>query len=317
MAPKDILVVGELNVDLIMSGIPSVPKIGTEVIASEMTLTLGSSSAIMASNVAALGAGTSFCGKLGDDFFGDHILRWLQGSGVDTTWITRSPGHKTGATVVMNYDQDRANVTFCGAMEALGIDDIPWDNLHEFRHLHLSNFFIQPKLKNDIVAIFKKAKSCGVTTSLDLQWDPAGKWEFDYQACLPYVDVFLPNEAELLALTRSSDITHGLEHIMPYANTIALKLGEKGSVGISEGERVEAAAYKTGVFADAVGAGDSFNAGFIHSYLKGASLSDCLKYGNLAGALSTTAAGGTEAFADKDTLEERMQAILKNGSKQQ
>lgn len=315
MAAKDILVVGELNVDLIMSGMLSVPEIGKEILASDMALTLGSSSAIMASNIAALGVSTSFCGKLGSDYFGDYILGKFQGRGVDTTWITRSPDHKTGATVVMNYDQDRANVTFCGAMEALGLDDIPWGNLHEFRHLHLSNFFIQKKLRSDIVELFKKAKSCGVTTSLDLQWDPAGTWEFDYQACLPYVDIFLPNEAELLALTSSRNIEEALKQIMPHANIIALKLGEKGSVCISGDQRTEVPAFQTAQFVDAIGAGDSFNAGFIHHYLNGATLADCLKYGNLAGALNTTAAGGTGAFADKATLEARMQAMLKNGSK--
>lgn len=315
MTTKDILVIGELNVDLIMDGMAAIPKIGTEIIADQMTLTLGSSSAIMAANIAALGVFTSFCGKLGDDYFGDFILQSLKDKHVDTSGIIKSTSDQTGVTVVMNFGQERANVTFCGAMEHLNIDDIPWSNVREFRHLHLSNLFIQKGLKDSIVELFKKAKSCGVTTSFDSQWDPADKWEFDYRSALPYIDIFMPNEAELLAITGSTSIEQGLTTIKPYTNTIALKVGERGSIGISGDERVEVGAFKTKQFVDAIGAGDSFNAGFICNYLKGASLTDCLKYGNLVGALSTTAAGGTGAFADKATIKEKIEGLLKNGSK--
>ena len=55
-------------------------------------------------------------------------------------------------------------------------------------------------------------------------------------------------------------------------------------------------------FVDAIGAGDSFNAGFISSFLQGKSLRDCLKFGNLAGAVNTTAPGGTAAFSDRSSF---------------
>src|SRR5690606_31091075 len=118
MPTKELLVIGELNVDLILNQIEGFPKIGTEILANKMNLTLGSSSAIMAANASAIGVGTSFCGLIGSDDFGSFILKSLQTKGVGTEFIQKTTELQSGITVVMNYGQDRANVTYCGAMEA-------------------------------------------------------------------------------------------------------------------------------------------------------------------------------------------------------
>ncbi|WP_335966553.1 carbohydrate kinase family protein [Galbibacter sp. PAP.153] len=304
MPNKDLLVVGELNVDLILNKIEGFPKIGTEIIAENMNVTLGSSSAIMAANASAIGINTSFCGIIGKDDFGDFILNALQKKHVNTVFINRTGKQKSGITVVMNYGQDRANITYCGAMEMLQIQDIPWDDLHQFKHFHLSNFFIQKGIRKDITAIFKKAKACGLSTSLDLQWDPENKWDFNYKECLPHVDVFMPNEAELLALTKTTTVNNGIEEIMPYANTIVIKMGDKGSMAFHNGETYQALPYANPNYVDSIGAGDSFNAGFIKKYIEKQPIETCLKFGNLTGALNTTAAGGTTAFSDKKNVIE-------------
>ena len=310
MKPNRILVVGELNVDLILNQIQGFPQIGTEIVAEAMDFTLGSSSAILASNISSLGIATSFCGMIGKDDFGDFILQQLQDKKVDTSYIQRAADQKTGITVVMNYDQDRANVTYCGAMDSLTIDEIPWDSLSEFRHLHLSNYFLQKGIKNDITGIFRKAREAGLTTSLDLQWDPQNLWDFDYKACLPHVDVFLPNEQELLALTRESDIEGALRVLKPYTHTIALKMGEKGAMLISGDEKILQKPFLNRNFQDAIGAGDSFNAGFLQKFMEGAAPADCLRNASLMGSLSTTRAGGTAAFTGRQEIDEQIQKIL-------
>ena len=310
MNPKKLLVVGELNVDLILNNIQGFPKLGTEIVAGQMNFTLGSSSAIMASNISALGVDTSFCGMVGTDDFGDFILQQLRQKNVDTRFIRKTADQKTGITVVMNYEQDRANVTYCGAMDFLTIREIPWDHLKEYGHFHLSNFFLQKGIKNQITDIFRKAKAAGLTTSLDLQWDPENKWDFDYQSCLPYVDVFLPNEQELLALTRCTSMEAGLEELKPYNNIIALKMGDKGGMVISGAERIHKKPFLNRVFADAIGAGDSFNAGFLQKFLSGAALEECLVNANLVGSLSTTEPGGTGAFTSPETIALKKQQIL-------
>ncbi|MFD2036249.1 carbohydrate kinase family protein [Belliella marina] len=300
MEKKKLLVVGELNVDLILNDIQGFPKIGEEIVANKMNLTLGSSSAIFASNISTLGVDTAFCGMVGEDYFGGFIESKLQEKGVDCTYLRRLKEKQSGVTVVMNYDQDRANVTYCGAMEELGIQDIPWDHIGQFGHLHFSNLFLQNKIRKDIVALFEKAKSKGLTTSLDLQTDPDGVFDFDYRACLPFVDIFLPNKSELLGITKADTIDDAMEIIKPFANSVVVKMGEQGSILYNGQGKTVAQGYLHDSFVDAIGAGDSFNAGFISKFLSGEKLEACLNFGNLIGAINTTAAGGTGAFDSRE-----------------
>lgn len=310
MNTKKLLVVGELNVDLILNSINGFPKVGTEIVADVMDFTLGSSSAIMASNISTMGVDTSFCGMIGEDQFGNYILEQLLKKNVATGFIKKTPLYKSGVTVVMNYDQDRANVTYCGAMNALEFNDIPWEQIVKFDHLHLSSYFLQEGIKDDITRIFQKAKEAGLTTSLDLQYDPKETWDFNYKQCLPFVDVFLPNEAEIYAITGKNDIEDAIAEIKPFANAIALKLGKKGSRLIVEYRDISAPPFLNEEYKDAIGAGDSFNAGFIQKYLEGADLEECLKNGNLMGSLNTTCAGGTTAFTSKEDIKNKTQGIL-------
>ncbi|MCE6988096.1 carbohydrate kinase family protein [Dyadobacter sp. CY323] len=306
MVTPKLLVVGELNVDLIINKIQAFPQVGKETIADEMDMCLGSSSAIMAANSAAMGVDTSFCGVVGKDYFGDFILRELERKSVSCGHVKRLNGEKTGCTLILNYGQDRANVTYQGAMNALTLSDIPFENNAGYRHLHVSSVFLQKGLQNDIVQIFENARAAGMTTSLDLQWDPTEQWAFDYARCLPYVDVFMPNESELRALTRTDTISSGIEKIRPYMNTIALKMGRNGSLGICGEQQIAVPAFDGPHFVDAIGAGDSFNAGFIRKYMAGASLEECLREGNLMGSLNTTAAGGTGAFCSHHKISENI-----------
>lgn len=312
MSNKKILVVGELNIDLILNNIKGFPEIGSEKVAGNMDFTLGSSSAILASNISALGVQVSFCGLLGKDNFGYFILNELQTKNIDTCFVQFSEKHKTGITVVMNYDQDRANVTYCGAMNALNMEHIPWEQITEFDHLHFSNYFLQPGMQPYIVELFKKAKEAGLSTSLDLQVDPDDKWDFDYKTCLPFVDIFLPNEKELLSLSQKNNLESAIGEIKPYANILAIKLGDKGGRVLQGEKDIAIKPYLNKTYKDAIGAGDSFNAGFLKKFLQGASLQECLDYANLTGSLSTTAAGGTGGFVNTNEIDSRINKIRNN-----
>lgn len=300
---------GELNIDLILNDIRGMPVVGTEIMAGDMNITLGSSSAIFAANIATLGINTSFCGMLGKDSFGKFILEELKRKHVNTDHITESVDDKTGLTVVMNYSQDRAMVTYGGAMESFSLAHIPED-LSSFGHLHVSSYFLHKALKADIPALFKKAKEDGLTTSLDLQWDPENEWRFPFEECLPYVDVFLPNETELLLLTKLSSIEDAAFKLASFANLIVIKRGTKGSLAYDKGNFMASPPMLHSNFVDAIGAGDSFNAGFISTYLKGKPLEECLRFANLCGAINTTAAGGTAAFADIVLFKEKARSLF-------
>jgi sugar/nucleoside kinase (ribokinase family) len=298
----DVLVVGELNVDLILNDIASLPQVGKEIIAGNMTLTLGSSSAIFASNISTLGVKTAFAGMIGIDSFGELVLKSLEKKSVNTDYIIRSNKDKTGITIVLNYDEDRAMVTHPGAMEIFSDKDVTDEMLQQAGHLHVSSVFLQKELKKNIVKLFRRAKKLGLTTSLDVQWDPDEKWDLDFNELLPLVDIFMPNKKEMEAITGYENINGALEAIKNYTNIVAVKMGNKGSLGFKNGKKIEVPPFLNTQVVDAIGAGDSFNAGFISQFIKNKNLESCLKFGNLMGAINTTANGGTGAFKDFETI---------------
>ncbi len=300
----DVIVVGELNVDLILNQLDSFPEIGKEKLADEMTFTLGSSSAIFASNLSSLGSNVAFIGKIGNDIFGQFCKDELERKGVDTSMILIEDKIKTGATLVLNFEDDRANVTYQGAMKYLSVDDIADEMLAKGKHLHFSSYFLQTGFRNDLHILFDKAKKAGLTTSLDIQWDPAEKWNFDYKRILPSIDVFLPNEKELLGLTRQNSIESAISAIKEYGNIIVVKRGKHGSLLCHENILIPCRAFANEKIVDAIGAGDSFNAGFIFRYMQEQNPLECQKFANLIGAISTTKAGGTTAFVNyQETME--------------
>ena len=304
MKAFDIIALGELNVDLILNQIEGEPEIGKEKFAKQMTLTLGSSTAIFAANAAALGAKVAFCGMIGDDSFGDLVESSLQAKGVDTRYLIRQNKYATGATICMSYDEDRANLTYQGAMDYMSLDDINPEVFKQTKHIHISSIYMQSGVKRDLMKILELCKANGVTTSLDSQWDPAEKWDLDWKKVLPLVTVFMPNETELKFLTRSETLEEAIEKIRPYTNAAVIKCGSKGSILVRKGQpdrKQEALLNKNVV--DCIGAGDSFNSGFLTRFAAGDDLARCQEYGNMTGAVNTTAAGGTTAFTNREEVE--------------
>jgi sugar/nucleoside kinase (ribokinase family) len=298
----DVIVIGELNVDIILNEIESFPVIGKEIIANTMSVTLGSSSAIFASNLSSLGSHVAFIGKVGEDNFAQVVLTALKRKNVDTSHIMKSTSLSTGATIVLNYDQDRANVTYPGAMNDLRLKDIDFGFLSIARHMHFSSCFIQPGIRNDLTTLFRQAKELGLTTSLDTQWDPEEKWDLPLEKLLPYVDVFLPNIQEFKFLTGSKTIEEGIRKLQHCAHFIVIKNGSDGAMAWNGKDLVSQAAFKNDYVVDCIGAGDSFNAGFIKDFINKKPLNKCLETGALIGAINTTSAGGTGAFENPDMI---------------
>lgn len=304
MKEFDIIALGELNVDLILNQIESEPEIGKEKFAKQMTLTLGSSTAIFAANAAALGAKVAFCGMIGNDSFGDLVETSLQKKGVDTRFLIRQDQYATGATICMSYDEDRANLTYQGAMDYMTLGDINPRVFTETKHIHISSIFMQSGVKRDLMKILRLCKENGVTTSLDTQWDPVEKWDLDYERVLPMLTVFMPNETELKYLTHTDTLEAAVEKIRPFVNAAVIKCGSRGSLLMRKGQpdRMQAALLNKHVV-DCIGAGDSFNSGFITRLAAGDPLDKCQQYGNMTGAVNTTAAGGTTAFTSREDVE--------------
>ena len=301
---RDVIVIGELNVDIILNEIESLPVVGKEIIANTMSVTLGSSSAIFASNLSALGPRVTFIGKIGKDNFAEVVLTSLEMKNVDTSQIIKSTSLNTGATIVLVYDQDRANITYPGAMNDLCLGDINFDILKEARHMHFSSCFLQPGIRNDLTELFKRSKELGLTTSFDAQWDPEEKWDLPLEKLLPWVDVFLPNMQEFKFLSRSNTVEEGIKKLKDFANYIIIKNGSEGAIAWDGKSLIYQDVFKNDEVVDTVGAGDSFNAGFVMEFIKKQPLEKCLEIAALTGAVNTTRAGGTGAFENLDMVRE-------------
>jgi len=145
-------------------------------------------------------------------------------------------------------------------------------------------------------------KEKGLTTSLDIQWDPNEKWDFNYKEVLPFVDVFLPNEQEALLLTNESILENAINKLVQHSKYVVVKLGSKGSITATKDKRNFIKSFLNDKVVDAIGAGDSFNAGFIFKFINGCDIDECQIFGNLTGAINTTAAGGTTAFENYEQI---------------
>jgi sugar/nucleoside kinase (ribokinase family) len=298
MPTFEVTIAGEVNLDLILYGVPEELPRERELLADRMKLTLGGSSAILAHNLAALGSRVGFQSCIGDDDFGEIALQTLQQGGVDISRVRRMQGAVgTGITVVLQRAQWRNMVTYSGTIAELAWDELDLDYLKNSRHFHLSSFYLQRRLRERIPELFRRMKEAGLTTSLDTNDDPDDGWEGGLDAALRYVDIFLPNEREVQKAAGLADLEAAIRKLSAMVPLLVVKLGREGALAQRGSERFMSSAI-TVESVDPVGAGDSFDAGFLHEYLRGGDLPACLAAGNLAGAFSTTRPGGVEAFRD-------------------
>lgn len=300
ISDQRIAVIGELNVDLIATGLSTPPTLGQEILAMGLQLTLGSASAIFACGAAKLGHEITFLSCVGQDDFGRFCLDALRAAGVSTKQVIEDASLKTGVTISLSTPSDRALVTFLGAISEFGIEQVPLAALAGHSHLHLTSYFLQHRLRPSFSQIMSEAKRQGLTISFDPNSDPSSEWKESIWEVLNQTDVLFLNESEALQLTRLNEVNDALRFLGGKLPCVVIKLGPRGAVAVRHDEVVFAHGFKLEVF-DTTGAGDSFAAGFMHGFLKGQNLDICLKFGNACGALSTLKAGGT---TNQPTLEQ-------------
>lgn len=293
--PFDLIVAGELNPDLILHG-EVTPEFGqVEKWVAGLALTIGSSSAIFACGAARLGLRVAFIGKVGQDEFGRFMLRNLETYGIDVSAVIQDPHLHTGLSVILaRPDGDRAILTYPGAIPALRLADIPAEFLARGRHLHLASYFLQEALRPDVPALFALAHRAGLTVSLDTNYDPSERWDGGLAEALAQADIFLPNAAECCAIAGSAELPVAVDRLAQRLPLLVVKLGAAGALARRGTEEVTAPSIPVSVV-DTVGAGDTFDAGFIYGYLAGWPLARALRLACVCGALSTRAAGGTAA----------------------
>jgi sugar/nucleoside kinase (ribokinase family) len=297
MSRFDVTIAGEINLDLILYDLPRELPLEQELLATGLEITLGSSSAITAHNLAALGAKVGFITRVGTDQLGSIALDRLRAISVDLSRITYSSGAKTGLTVMLTHNGPRHILTYPGCMAEMAFEHLDLDYLKSSRHFHLSSYFLHRALLPRTVELLSQLNSAGLSISMDTNDDPSGRWDDGIDNALDFVDVLMPNERETCKLARTEDFNDAVERLRKRVPLLVVKRGEQGAAAFTETDQVFVEAISVAVV-DPVGAGDTFNSGFLHKWTQGKPLAECLAYGNLAAACSTTKPGGTEAFRD-------------------
>jgi sugar/nucleoside kinase (ribokinase family) len=304
----DVAVVGETNPDFILHGLPHELPDERELLASGCELMLGSSSAIFAHNLSVLGTKVTFSSRVGKDLFGDLCLQALYNAGVDVRHVVRAEESRTGVTVILPGPHARRILTYPGAMFEMGLADLDLDFIARAKHFHLSSVFLHRKLFPDVPELFCQMKRQGLTTSLDTNDDPDDRWLSVVDNILPYVDILFCTEDELRKLAKAEDDERLISSRVPI---LVVKRGSRGASVFAEGRRLDRPALSVELV-DAVGAGDTFDAGFLHQWLRKEPLETCLAFGNFAGGLSVTRPGGTAAFCDADYRQDFLQRYWGN-----
>ena len=303
-----VVVVGDANPDLVLTG-DVVPRFGqAEQLLDTAALVLGGSAAIVACGLARLGVATALVAVVGDDSLGAMTRSLLATAGVDTRWLRTDPTTPTGISVILSNDS-RAILTHPGTIATTAASALPAvDELAGVRHVHSASMFLQPLLAPELPRYLADLRARGVTTSCDTNWDPAESWDLA-RAVIASSDVFLPNTAELRAITGIDDPDLAVRRFTDAGVTVALKNGADGGIGWTpDGRRVALPGLAVDVV-DTTGAGDTFDAGFLSGWVEGLDLQACLARGVAAGSLSTRGLGGTATQPTRDELDAALTAL--------
>ena len=298
----DITLVGDTNLDVLMYGLPEELPCERELLASEMAIRVGGSGAITAHNLAALGNGVGFITTVPGDEFGQLCQMELRTVGVDLSRCVQMPEARTGVTVHLQHSEQRHMFTYAGATFQLGFDHLDLGYLTDARHFHMSSYYLQRALTSRIPELFAELKSAGLTVSLDPNDDPAQTWDRTILDSLPFVDVLMPNEREACLIAGEQNLRQAVATLRSMVPLVVIKRSAKGASAYSRDNEWHALAESVQIV-DAVGAGDSFNSGFLHGWTRGWEIQRALAFGNRCGAMSTSMSGGTSAFRDRASLK--------------
>lgn len=293
----DAFVVADLCVDLLFTGTVR-PKYGqAEQLIDDYTIDLGGSAAIFAAQFAKLGGKIGLLAKVAEDLFGNMLKDKLKSLGISTAYISTDPSRKTSVGIGLFDGKDRAMLTYTGTMLATQPEDIHKNYLNLTSHWHIASYYLLTQLRSFWSEFIPQLKKQGISLSLDTNWDPEEDWQ-QVQEILPFVDVFLPNEAEAKHISGKNDLLESGKYLAQYCGLVVVKCGADGAIVFRNDEiqsfAIPAELTENLQIADTTGAGDNFDAGFLRNWLLGKSLEECIHLGIRCGTASLKAIGGIE-----------------------
>ena len=301
------LSLGIYVVDVLGRPIDQFPEKGKLALFDELEIHAGGCANNTAIALARLGIPAGAMGKIGTDVFGNLLLQTLTDNGVNTVGMQQDANASTSFTfVAIASDGERTFYHYIGANGELCEADLDWELIKTVKILHIAGALVMPSFDGAPMAnVLRKAKTLGITTSLDTAYDATGKWMETLEPCLPYIDIFMPSIVEAQYLTGLSEYREITQFLRNNYNiyTIAIKMGENGSyVSTPEAEHF-APAYPVNVV-DATGAGDAYAAGFLAGTLMDWDLKATAELASATGAACVTAIGATAGIQNlEETLK--------------
>ncbi len=292
-SPLDVVCYGTCFADLLFTGLPDLPRLGTEIYATGLGLAPGGV-ANVAMALSRLGLRVGLISALGDDPFGDFIWDTLAREGIDLSAVKRCPGARTAVTVSLSYPKDRAMVTYGEHLRA----EFPPPDSDYWAGVRGFFYYVSPGVDGRMVALHER----GIALFADTSWDPSQAWHPETLESLPYLAAFLPNEPEALAYSRTSTVDQALEELARTTATAVIKRGADGAVARQGDEVVQVPGLSVPTL-DTTGAGDVFNAGYIYGALAGWPLRQRVALGCLCAGISVTRHSGSLAAPTWDELE--------------
>ena len=307
------LVIGDLNIDIIMCGLKVLPDLGTEILAQNYNLVVGGSGGIFSSILSSLGIRTGIISKIGNDYFGHHLIECLKKSGTYTDDIIISKDSVTGLTINLSYEQDKSQITSIETVKKLSFSEISLKKIEQIKHIHFSSYYIMQNLKKDYAQFIKKIKSLSknITFSFDTNYDPEEKWDSEIFDILPLVDILFLNENEALNISKQTDRKRAAYKLAETVPKVIIKLGKEGQLAIIDGKEYRFRCNNTlnDNFIDGTGAGDNFDAGFIFCFLKDFPIEKTMEFANYCAEKSIEYIGGVGEESKFNDIREKYDIV--------
>ncbi len=298
-----IVVIGSSTVDFFVSGLEHIPSFGGDEFHSDnltycnqpLKIVLGGNGANSAYVLATLGAKVRLSSVVGNDEAGKMVSDWLAEQKVTLHALKRSTNHATATNTIITDDTlNRISFFHAGASDHFQVDDLPLKLLQGARVVLLTGYTLFPQLRTDgYLSILSTARQTGAITALDIGpaiAQPVGMVEL--APLLPTIDYLIANDYELAACTGNQNLEAGISQLLDAgANNVVIKQGKDGA--LIRGEHLSI--NEPGFVVNArftVGAGDSFNAGFLYGIEQGWPPDKAVRFGNATAALVVSSAQG-------------------------
>lgn len=283
----DVIVLGNYCLDLIFTGLEDFPKLGTEVEAKEFSIETGGP-CNTALALHRLGVKTGWACEFGEDDLSQITLEKLRVEKFPEELFVFSKGNVRKITVALSYPNDRAFIAYYdkGKMVETAIKGMVTGKA---KIIVIPALLYGPSLLAS--AFLTKAKGAQLFMDGNCSDDKVSIQDREIRKAIETVRFYSPNAREARSMTRLDDLEKAAKALGKMCQTVIIKDGGNGCWCSDNNQIYFEPAYKVKVV-DTTGAGDCFNAGFLCTWLNGKDIRSCLRWGNVAGALSTQKAGG-------------------------